>query len=77
MQHVAGGSRSVLYLHKETDLPLLDDRHLLVGMIVFRCYQKWLEAKAADHHSITDEHLPLNTFRHLLDWDSRPVQVLR
>jgi hypothetical protein len=37
--------RSVRYLPQRNGPSLLNDRHLL-GMIVFRGYQKWLEAKA-------------------------------
>jgi hypothetical protein len=46
-------------------------------MVVLGSYQKWFEAKAADHHPVTDEHLPLNALGRMLDRNVGPVQMAR
>src|SRR5215510_15677020 len=76
MQYVAGFRNLFLAFDKEAHAATLDDRHLLVWMIVFRSHQKRLEPKAADHHAIADKHLPLDSLGGLLNRDVGPVQML-
>src|SRR5258705_11696268 len=77
MQYITGGSDLLLTFDKEADLSTFDNRHLLVRMIVFRSDKKRLKAKAADHHSIANKHLPLNAVSRLFHRNPCPIEVLR
>jgi hypothetical protein len=63
-------------LNEEAYATALNDSHLLVRMIVFRSYQKWTKAKAADHHAVSNKHLPFNSNSDVLDGNRRPIQML-
>jgi hypothetical protein len=77
VKYVARVCDLLVALDEETNAPTLNDGHLLVRMIVFGCYQKWTEAKAADHHPITHEHLTLDSLGNVLHRYRGPVQMLR
>jgi hypothetical protein len=65
----------LLALDEEPHLPTLDDRHLFVGMVVLRCYEKRLETKAADHHLMAHHHLALDAVSYVLDRNVGPIQM--
>src|SRR6185295_6644216 len=76
MQHVTGGRDLFLAFDEETHAPALDDRHLLVWMIVLGSHQKRLVTKTTDHHAVADEHLSLDSLGRVLDGNLGPVQML-
>ena len=51
----------------------LNDRHLLVRMIVRRSYCVGSETKAADHEILTNYHLSLDALFEMLNWDFGPI----
>src|ERR1700752_863486 len=75
MQHVAGRRGLLFAFNKKSHTPLLDDRHLLVRMIVLGSYQKRLEAETANHHAVADKHLSLDSLRRMLNGNLGPIQM--
>ena len=77
MQYVTGRGNAFFAFDKETDATADDQRHLFVRMGVLRRGQQRRESKAADHQILTDDHLTLDAFRRMLDWNTGPIQMLR
>ena len=51
-----------------------DERHLLVRVSMFRGYQKRHESKAHHHHILSDNHLSLDSFCRMFDWNFAPIR---
>ena len=66
----------LLAFNKEADAARHDDRHLFMGMRVFGRDEIWGKAEATDHQIVAHDHLPLDTFRRMFDWNRGPVHVL-
>src|SRR2546425_9805336 len=77
VQYVTGRGNAFFAFDKETDATADDQRHLFVRMGVLRRGQQRRESKAADHQILTDDHLTLDAFRRMLDWNTGPIQMLR
>ena len=75
MQYVTGRGNAFFAFDKETDATADDQRHLFVRMGVLRRGQQRRESKAADHQILTDDHLTLDAFRWMLDWNTGPIQI--
>jgi hypothetical protein len=52
-------------------------RDLFVRMLVSRRVHVWLEAQAANHELLSDDHLPLDPLADALDGYAPPIAVLR
>jgi hypothetical protein len=46
-------------------------------MVMFGSDEKRFETKAADHYALAYDHLAFNARGRVLDWNLRPVQILR
>src|SRR6185503_12741095 len=67
----------LLALDEEPHTAALNDRHLLVRVIVLRSHEKRLESETTDHHAVTDEHLSFDAVGRVLNGDIGPVQMSR
>ena len=67
----------LLAFDEEAHAPTLDDRHLLVRMVVLRSYEKRFETETTDHHAVAYKHLPLDAVGHLLNGNTGPIQMAR
>jgi hypothetical protein len=77
MKHIARGSDLLFSFDEESHPTALNDCHLFMRMIVLRRDKKRFEAKATNHHSISDKHLSLYSVGYMLNRNRCPVQMLR